>query len=472
VSRRSELQRLAETWAFLGNARVRIIDADERVVADSRTGSGASVAWILMDREPGISMPGERSDPPLMGFHIGMGRPVVLPSSLAERLLEQLPPEGTVTIMRWRTGAWRGGLRLDVVRDLEQLQHLASEPDVAPRSDRVVSVSIGPEDEPLGTVQVSQGPDLAAEALATTQRAFAIAAAGGVVIAVLVGLLMSRRITARLRALTEVAGQMSDGHLSTRAPSSGRDEIARLAGQFNQMAERLEASFGELAAERDALRRFIADASHELRTPIAALRNYNELLQGPAAHDEAARAEFLADSQTQLARMEWITHNLLDLSRLDAGLSALELTGQDAGELIEAAALPFRALAAERGITLTIRPPLKALTIRCDRARIELALSNLLDNALKATPAGGQVGIAAERKGGAVALWVHDTGRGINPADLPHVFERFYRGQGSEGTGYGLGLAVVRSIVKAHGGSVSGTSEPGAGCRFEMVLPE
>jgi signal transduction histidine kinase len=283
---------------------------------------------------------------------------------------------------------------------------------------------------------------------------------------------MSRRITARLRALTEVAGRMSEGDLAIRAPSGGRDEIGRLAWQFNRMAERLEASFGELADERDALRHFIADASHELRTPITALRNYNELLLGAAAQDEAARAEFLADSQVQIARMEWITHNLLDLSRLDAGLASLELASEDTGELIEAAALPFRALAAERGIALSVRAPLEPVAIRCDRARIQLALSNLLDNALKATPAGGQVAIGGERQEEKVAFWVQDTGCGIDPVDLPHVFERFYRGHNGEGTGYGLGLAIVRSIVKAHGGSVSATSERGAGSRFDIALPE
>jgi signal transduction histidine kinase len=290
--------------------------------------------------------------------------------------------------------------------------------------------------------------------------------------AIVAGLLMSRRLAAPLSNLTQVAGRMSEGDLSIRAPIRGRDEIGRLASQFNRMAQRLEASFGELAAERDALRRFIADASHELRTPITALRSFNDLLLGAAADDPAARSEFLTESQVQLERMEWITHNLLDLSRLDAGLVSLELATHDVGELIATAVSPFRALAREKQISLSVWPLMSPASIRCDRARIELAFSNLVDNALKFTAPGGQVEVGGERQGEAVRLWVKDNGSGIDPEDLPHVFERFYRGKSGDQSGSGLGLTIVYSIVKAHGGSVSVVSQVGAGSRFEVILPQ
>jgi signal transduction histidine kinase len=237
------------------------------------------------------------------------------------------------------------------------------------------------------------------------------------------------------------------------------------------MAERLEASFAELAAERDSLRSFIDDASHELRTPITALKNFNELLQGAAADDPVARAEFLAESKVQLDRLEWITHNLLDLSRLEARLVKLDLACHDVGELIEVTMSAFKVAAQEKGIAFSVRLPESPFELNCDRARIELALSNLLDNALKFTPPGGQVELGAERAGDVARLWVRDTGRGIDPADLPHIFERFYRGRNSDVQGSGLGLAIVESIVRLHDGRVSVESAPGAGSRFVVELP-
>jgi signal transduction histidine kinase len=293
---------------------------------------------------------------------------------------------------------------------------------------------------------------------------------------------VSQGLTAPLRALTTAAGQMSGGDLSIRAPVRGKDEIGQLAQQFNQMAGRLEISFAELAAERDSLRRFIADASHGLRTPITALRNFNELLQGAAADDPTARAEFLAESQIQLDRLEWITHNLLNLSRLEAGLVALDKANHDVGELIGTAAAAFKTLAQEKNITLSIKEPSSPLEVHCDRAQIELALSNLVDNGLKFTPAGGQVEIGAEQadpdeadetdeNGNVVRLWVMDSGPGIASAEQERVFERFYQGRGAEAEGSGLGLAIVRSIVQAHGGRVFAEDVPGGGSRFVIELP-
>jgi signal transduction histidine kinase len=294
-------------------------------------------------------------------------------------------------------------------------------------------------------------------------------------LALVVGLLVSRGLTAPLRNLTAAAGQMSGGDLSIRAPVTSKDEFGQLARQFNDMAQRLEVSFADLAAERDSLRRFIADASHGLRTPITALKNFNELLQGAAADDPAARAEFLAESQIQLDRLEWITRNLLDLSRLDAGLVTLDVGDHDADELIGAAAAAFRTMAQEKSISLTVEPAPHPFQVPCDRRRIELALSNLLDNALKFTPVGGRIEIGAklaEMEEDVGQLWVWNSGPGIPLEEQDCIFERFYRGEGDHIEGSGLGLAIVRSIVQAHAGRVFVESVvDGDGCRFVIELP-
>jgi signal transduction histidine kinase len=227
-----------------------------------------------------------------------------------------------------------------------------------------------------------------------------------------------------------------------------------------------------LAAERDALRRFIADASHELRTPITALKSFNSLLLGPASADTGAREEFLKESEVQIERLEQITADLLDLSRLDAGLVTLELGEHDVSELLDSVASDFRARAQIAGIALLVLAPDPPILLVCDRSRLALALTNLLDNALKFTPAGGEIEIGARREPASVALWVRDTGTGIDAGDLPHVFERFYRGRGAQGAGSGLGLAIVHSIVHAHGGQVSVESTPGEGSRFVIRLPQ
>jgi signal transduction histidine kinase len=340
-----------------------------------------------------------------------------------------------------------------------------------PRSKQVISAPIGPPNRPLGFVELSSSPDFGSETLKTTGRALLLAAVGATALAVIVGLLVSRGLTAPLRSLTAAASQMSGDDLSARAPVHGKSEIGQLARQFNQMADRLETSFAELAAERDALRRFIADASHELRTPITALKTFNELLQGPAADEPSTRAEFLSESQTQLNRLERITHSLLDLSRLDAGLVHLDLADHPVSELIETATATFKNLAQEKAVTLSIQEPIPQVTLRCDRARIESALNNLLDNAVKFTPPGGCVEIGAEQVEETLRLWLQDDGPGINPNDVPHIFDRFYRGPDSPVEGSGLGLAIVQSVVQAHGGRVSVESQLNKGSRFVLELP-
>lgn len=472
VVRQFDLQELIETSSFLGNVRVRILDADRRVLADSERASEGNVAWLLLPHGWQFQVPEGVPEPIVFGLsHSGR---LIVPATLEEqaRIAESLPSEAVLALLRWQERIWGGGFELDVIHDPDQLHDLAVSVQAVPRSERVIMVPIEGAAEPLGYVEVSSGPDFVTGPVSTTRQAFTYAAVGAIFLAVIVGLLVSRGLTAPLRELTRVAGQMSGGDLSTRVPVRGKDEIGQLGGQFNQMAERLEASFAELAAERDALRRFIADASHELRTPITALKSFNDLLQGAAADDPSARAEFLAESEVQLDRLEWVTRHLLDLSRLEAGLVPLDLADHDVGDLIESVASAFKTLARERGIALSVQTVVPPVAIRCDRARIELALSDLVDNALKFTPAGGQVEIGAERSGDAVRLWVQDSGPGIHPDDLPHIFERFYRGEGAATDGAGLGLAIVRSVIQAHDGHLSVQSELGRGSLFVIELPQ
>jgi signal transduction histidine kinase len=346
------------------------------------------------------------------------------------------------------------------------------------RSDRTLVVSIGDPQAPQAFVELSNGPNFGDEAVATTSRAFVLAGFGAMLLAVLIGLFVSRDLTAPLSRLTTTATRMSNGDLAVRAPVLGQDEFGQLAQQFNRMAERLEESFTELAAERDALRRFIADASHELRTPITALKNFNELLQNAAADDPAAQTEFLQESEGQIKRLEWITHNLLNLSRFDAGLVELDLAEHDLGTILTDLASSFRTQVQEKQIKLTVHLPELPTVLACDRPRLELALANLLKNGLRFVPPGGHIdldlkvsSITDSHAGEVVQLQVRDDGAGIDPTDLPHIFERFYRGRNNPSVGSGLGLAIVKTIIQAHQGRVAVESRLGEGSRFLIELP-
>ena len=476
------LRQLAHTSAFLGNARIRILDREGGVLADSGPRDGPEgLVWVL----PSIAWQSENHGALSEAMEtLARHRAFVVlpdvdvlahaaPDDQALALdLSRLPPEAASTVLRMWEGS--GGRRIDYGAPDGPQGHDARTATVVgrTRSERMVTVPIGGSGANLGFVEIGGGPDVVTEALRTARRAIAIAAAGATVLAAAVGLVVSRGLSAPLREVTEAAGLMSGGDLSVRAPMGRRDEIGQLASQFNQMAEKLEGTFAQLASERDALRRFIADASHELRTPITALKSFNSLMRGPAAADLDARDEFLAESAVQIERLEWITRNLLDLSRLEAGLLALETASHDVGEVLTSATSPFWASAQEAGIELSIRPPSQPAALICDRPRLELALGNLLDNALKYTPAGGQIEIGGRRTVNDVEFWVRDTGVGIRAADLPHIFDRFYTGENSEGRGIGLGLAIVQSIIRAHGGRVTVESSPGEGSTFVIEPPQ
>lgn len=460
-----ELQQLAQAASFLGESRVRILDDQNQTIADSGIPGTAEVLILVL--------PGARRTPQGEGWlslHVWTSQGSLTLPFDGLPLAERLPGDAILQRLRRYSGPWGGRLAFsDTYRSGEAIPG-GAEPEQTPqpRSTNLVRHPVGDPSDPVGYIEVSAGRAFGAAALTAARRAFLLGGTGAVLLAVLFGLMMSQRLTSPLRQLGEVAGRMGAGDLSVRATDLGKDEIGLLARQFNQMAGQLQASFSALQAERDALRRFVADASHELRTPITALKNFLTLLQGPAAKDQEAQAEFLAESQAQVDRLEWITHNLLDLTRLDAGLIELDFAEHDLGELITTAASPFRSQFEEKGIHLQVYRPAEPVVLRCDLPRLEMALVNLLDNALKFTPQGGSVVIGAERVEGAVRIWVTDSGPGIDPQDLPYIFDRFYRGRGQTGDGSGLGLAIVKSLVEAQGGRVRVESRTGRGTKFTL----
>jgi signal transduction histidine kinase len=295
-------------------------------------------------------------------------------------------------------------------------------------------------------------------------------------IAGLFTLWLVRRLTRPVTRLTSAARALGEGDLEQHVvidPSAPR-ELVELSEQFNTMAERLAESVRVIREDRDRSRDFLADVSHELRTPIAALRTYNELLREGADAEPDARREFLHSSAEQIDRLDWLATNLLELSKLDTGLVALDLRPNDLRGAAESAVEATEPAAQRKGVTLEAKLPGRPVRTRHDQRRVGQLLSNLLGNAVKFTPAGGHVTLSLERDTDSAILRVSDTGIGIDADELPRVFDRFYRGTGAaeaRATGSGLGLAIVKSIVDMHRGVITIDSTPGRGTTVEVRLP-
>ena len=303
----------------------------------------------------------------------------------------------------------------------------------------------------------------------------AIIALGG---AIVVAAFLAQRFTAPLRRLTEASRGLAEGDLTQRVPAThllaGSTELAELALQFNAMAGRLEESVEIIRRDRDLSRDFLADVSHELRTPLAALRMFSELLRSDREVDAATRAEFLESSAQQIDRLDWLAQNLLDLSKLDSGLVLLDLRPEDLRSTVESAIEQAVGAAERRNVGLTVRLPDAPVRVRHDPLRVGQVVTNLVGNAIKFTPAGGAVTVTVRGHRGGGRIIVEDTGVGIDATELPHVFERFYRGSRANEAragGSGLGLAIVRSIVDMHRGSVAVESRLGTGTTFTVSLP-
>jgi signal transduction histidine kinase len=469
---RNNLSQLVQSASFFGNVQVQILDEDNRILVDSgNPDNGDGIAWMFLhDQEFGLFPEDFPADwifgiLPHQGGYL-FGNQLDIPSDFQ--------PDISYSIVRRSSGPWGNRFSFEIVPYREAQEILIpvqdSSPDI-PRSNRVISVPIGEPGDIVGYVELSSSTDFSAEALSFTRHALILAASGAVFAAVILGLIMGNRFTNPITNLSNTTQEMSAGNLSVRASISGKDEISDLAVQFNTMADSLENSFGLLQDEKDALRRFISDASHELRTPITAIKNYNDLLQNSALDDPTFQIEFLKESEKQIERLTWITHNLLDLSRLEGGVASLDIRIWDVEEMLVSAVSPFKPIAEKNGIELQVTSPTSPVEIECDRTRFEIVIANLLENGIKFTQEGGSIEIGAEQQGNLVAVWVKDNGIGIPLEEQMLIFDRFYKGQIADDNSSGLGLSIVKSILHAHGGEVKVESSPSIETNFTTLWP-
>lgn len=287
----------------------------------------------------------------------------------------------------------------------------------------------------------------------------------GVAAALILGFLLSRSVAAPLHNIARAARSVARGNYRQRVPATGPLEVRELASDFNHMTEEVQRS-------QQTLRDFLANISHELKTPLTSIRGFSEaMLDGtiddPAGIERSAR--IISGESNRVLRL---VQELLDLSRIESGQVSMRQDDVNLGELFDHVSEVFALRSEESGVALDVSIDGNK-RIRGDFDRLEQVLNNLLDNAFRHTPSGGVVHVATrDLQPGVLQVSVSDTGVGIDPNDVPHLFERFYRASGAGNKkGYGLGLAISREIVRAHGGEIWATSEPQKGTAFIFTLP-
>jgi len=294
---------------------------------------------------------------------------------------------------------------------------------------------------------------------------------------------VARRTTRRLEALAAATKSLREGDLSARVPVAGEDEVAQLQGDFNAMAADLERATAEIQAERDKVaallqsrRELIANVSHELRTPVATIRGY---LDSNLTGNEESSTELQHDLEVmarEVERLQGLIDDLFTLARAEVDGLALELRPTDVGAVVQRRVEAMAPLAwqKERVEVVAETPPDLPLAL-ADAGRLEQVLVNLLRNGVRHTPPGGIVAVVVTAEEDVIRIEVRDTGEGIPPDDLPHIWERFYRGKSARAEnipGAGLGLALVKELTEAMGGTVGLESTFGQGSCFTVTLPQ
>jgi signal transduction histidine kinase len=293
---------------------------------------------------------------------------------------------------------------------------------------------------------------------------FLLAGAVAAFIALFLARLLARGMTQPLRDMAQAAQMMARGDYRQRVQVRSRDEVGQLAGTFNRMA-------GEMEGLERLRRDLVANVSHELKTPLSALRAHLENLSDGVEEANPALLQVMLEQSERLSRL---VDELLELSRLESGERPLELEPIRLAPLVERVVKEIEVARPDRRVEIRNEVPSDLPAVEADRQRIHQLLFNLLDNAHRFTPPGGVVSIRAARENGSCEVSVEDTGPGIPAEHLPLVFERFYRvdpSRSRDDGGTGIGLAIARSVVEAHGGRIWAESSLGGGSTFRFVLP-
>ncbi|XID91851.1 sensor histidine kinase [Paenibacillaceae bacterium WGS1546] len=304
------------------------------------------------------------------------------------------------------------------------------------------------------------------------RNSFLLLSLGAIALLLLAGLLLFRAMNRQLGRIRRLAISLEDAVKHNR-PMDYRiyeeGDLGLLANGVQELSQRLRETIGQLHRDKIFLKDTVADISHQLKTPLASLTIYIDLLREGQV-DEAHAAEFLERCRGELDRMEWLTLTLLKLARLEADALEMNIREASLADTVRQASISVRRLAEDKQIRIRTEHSDPSLTLAHDAHWIAEALANLLKNAIEHSPPHGVVTVAWERSPVFVHLQIKDQGRGIDPGQLPHIFKKFYRSS-QEGSGVGLGLPLAKSIVDKHGGVLSAVANPEGGTVFHLTLP-
>ncbi len=456
---------LVEGLAFLSQARVRWLDAAGEPLLDTGVPERTNVAFggpvgVALATAPDPSS-APASSPDVM---LTVDIPLTSTAPLTQALILMDGPPSPAS----GSPAALPGPIISVVSTFDGFGLNSDAPQMLERSTQVVRVAmIDTSGAATGAIELSDGPAYGRDILTSVARGWLAAGLLAVLLASLAGWLVAGRITAPIHALAQTASRMADGDLAARVPDAGgpatsQDELGQMARAFNRMADQVESTIV-------TLRQFVADAAHQMHTPLTALRTNLELAAG--AGDAAPQPIYLARAQGQVARLTVLTDELLQLARVETGTAGAERQRFDLAALARSLAEAQAARAEQAGLEFNLMAPETPVWVMGQPEQISALADNLVDNALKFTPAGGAVTVRLAVADASAVFSVEDTGIGIPPDELPQIFRRFHRARNAAAIpGSGLGLAYVKAVAERHGGRVQ-AEDTGRGARFTVTLP-
>lgn len=451
-----EVQSQVESLAFLTLTRIQVYNLDGQVLYDSGSPQNLNVNLGVVKQTFIQSNNAFPKDKIFISVGGSPNGEFPFPDTVSRPVPEELTSKNLFVYQSNQAGSSAYGFALKLPGE--------AFPILARSKLQIMEMMQNPKTgNKLGSVQLSEGPAYGSAILASVARGWVFSSAIAVLLAALIGWYISQRISAPVLALTDVTARMTQGDLSSRADVKSRDEFGQLGRSFNEMASRVEQTIS-------TLRSFVADAAHELHTPLTALQTNLEL-----ARDEKnalARSRYLARAQEQGQRLEALVKSLLDLSRIEAAESKFDLTSVDLSHLVREVSEQFASRAEQTEHEFEVNFLEENISVMGNQEQLRQVMINLLENALKFTPKKGQISVALETAENEVKLTITDTGIGIPAEDLPHLFERFHRGRNASNyAGNGLGLAIVKAILIAHEGNITALSEIGRGTQMIVSIP-